>query len=101
VLPDFCSGECPRDFFGAGEFTATEELEMEPIRTTRSARFALLGTRRQADGCRAATRLERLASTCERILAEQTEGHDTGVRAVMDDVNDLLRRLSADLDATA
>jgi hypothetical protein len=42
--------------------------------------------------------LETLAATCERILAEQTEGHDTGVRAVLDDVEALLGRLRAELD---
>jgi hypothetical protein len=42
--------------------------------------------------------LETLAATCERILAEQREGHDPGVRAVLDDVEDLLVRLRAELE---
>ena len=43
--------------------------------------------------------LETLAATCERILAEQDEGDDAGVRAVLDDVEVLLVRLRAELDA--
>jgi hypothetical protein len=41
--------------------------------------------------------LETLAATCERILADDAEGHDPGVRAVLDDVANLLRRLRAEL----
>jgi hypothetical protein len=42
--------------------------------------------------------LETLAATCERILADDAEGHDPGVRAVLDDVADPLARIRAELD---
>ena len=44
--------------------------------------------------------LEKLAATCERILADDAEGHDPGVRAVLDEVAALLSRLRAELDGT-
>ena len=45
--------------------------------------------------------LETLAAACERILAEDVQGHDPGVRAVLNDVDALLSRLRAELAATS
>ena len=44
--------------------------------------------------------LEKLAATCERILADDAQGHDPGVRAVLDDVSALLARLRTELSGT-
>ena len=44
--------------------------------------------------------LEKLAATCERILADDADGHDAGVRAVRNEVAALLARLRAELEGT-